>query len=103
MGRQLPLADLVKAVQSDTQLQEQIKRDPVATLQTLANLPPFQVPDTWIYRIVVISLGVGMLAAVIGVLILSGYGKTAPDGVIAIGSAAVGALAGLLAPSPVQR
>jgi hypothetical protein len=37
------------------------------------------------------------------VCLLAAYDKKTPDGVIAIGSAAVGALAGLLAPSPAQR
>jgi hypothetical protein len=55
------------------------------------------------YRIVVSTLGLGMLATVIAVCLLAAYDKKTPDGVIAIGSAAVGALAGLLAPSPAQR
>lgn len=61
--------------------------------------------DRFIYRIVVISLGVVAVAAVIGVILVLLIGaKSTSDGALqvltALGSAAVGALAGLLAPSP---
>jgi hypothetical protein len=53
-----------------------------------------------IYRWVIKFLGVSILLVIIVVAILVGLGNTVPDGVIAIGSAAVGAMAGILAPSP---
>jgi hypothetical protein len=53
-----------------------------------------------IYRWVIKFLGVSTLLVIIVVAILVGLGNTVPDGIIAIGSAAVGAMAGLLAPSP---
>lgn len=61
--------------------------------------------DRFIYRIVVIALGVVAVAAVIGVILVLLIGAaTSSDGALqvltALGSAAVGALAGLLAPSP---
>jgi hypothetical protein len=44
-----------------------------------------------------------VLISLIGAILLSALGKTAtPEVLVAIGSAAVGALAGLLAPSPVR-
>jgi hypothetical protein len=102
MPQQFRLAqDMAEAVASDTQLQDQIRQNPVAALQNLA--APVLQTDAWIYRIVVSALGIGMLATIIAVCLLSAYDKKTPDGVIAIGSAAVGALAGLLAPSPAQR
>ncbi|NEU10703.1 hypothetical protein G3T14_00980 [Methylobacterium sp. BTF04] len=57
--------------------------------------------DKWVYRMVVGFLGGVLIIVAIG-LILLGYAgeKPAPEGLIALGSAAVGALAGLLAPSP---
>ena len=61
--------------------------------------------DKWVYRWVVIFLGLTVLLAVLGMLVLVALGKAdkLPDGIVAIASAGVGALAGLLAPSPTQR
>lgn len=61
--------------------------------------------DVWIYRAVVVILGICAVSTVLGgiflVIISKGDAKVVlPDGIVAIGSAAVGALAGLLAPSP---
>ncbi len=59
--------------------------------------------DLVIYRIVVIVLGATVLATVFGGLYLATRADPnikLPDAIVAIGSAAVGALAGLLAPSP---
>jgi hypothetical protein len=59
--------------------------------------------DKWIYRLVVGLLGVVMLSGMLGSLILTLRGvEKIPDIFVALGSAAVGALAGLLAPSPRQ-
>ncbi len=102
MAKQFRLAeDMAAAVASDPQLQEQVKQNPVAALQNLS--APVLQTDAWIYRIVVAALGLGMLVTVVAACALAAYDKKMPDGIIAIGSAAVGALAGLLAPSPVQR
>jgi hypothetical protein len=64
--------------------------------------------DVWIYRAVVVILGLTVLGTVFGglALVAAGHGEPnmkLPDAIVAIGSAAVGALAGLLAPSPVTR
>ncbi len=64
--------------------------------------------DLWIYRIVVAALSLIVLATVFGGIYLAIIGKgdskiALPEGIIAIGSAAVGAMAGLLAPSPMSR
>lgn len=61
--------------------------------------------DVWIYRAVVIILGIAVLCTVIGgiALTFAGHGDpkmTIPEAIVAIGSAAVGALAGILAPAP---
>ena len=89
---------------------EQMAIKPEETLKTLAktatkNLPPpAYVGDTMIYRVVVWSLGLVAILAVIGAIVLSMgfWGKEIqiPDILTALGSAAIGALAGLLAPSP---
>lgn len=64
--------------------------------------------DKWIYRAVVLFLGLSLLMTVSGgialAVIAKGDAKIAlPEALVAIGSAAVGALAGLLAPSPVRN
>ena len=60
--------------------------------------------DLWIYRWVVIVLGIIAVITVIGgiaiTLFLRDASITLPDAIVALGSAAVGALAGLLAPAP---
>ena len=58
------------------------------------------VPDTFVYRATVLVLGFAVVAVVIAEAWLTNGGKTLPEGLIAIGSAAIGALAGLLAPQP---
>jgi hypothetical protein len=100
--------ELVQRVAQNQNLVAELKADPVPTLENLANqvvrdLPPALQSDPWIYRIVVSVLGLVVLVAMIGA-ILFGYEKiTIPETLTAIGSAAVGALAGLLAPSPGQH
>ncbi len=54
--------------------------------------------DRWLYRWVVWFLGAAAVGAIIAISWLVTEGSDAPDGLIALGSAAVGALAGLLAP-----
>lgn len=73
--------------------------------QTIDDLGRPLETDLWIYRVVVIVLGITVLSTVLGGIILTLVGKgdqavTLPDAIVAIGSAAVGALAGLLAPPP---
>jgi hypothetical protein len=58
--------------------------------------------DVWIYRIVVGALGLTVLIAMCGTIYLANTEKGVPQALVAIGSAAVGALAGLLAPSPAR-
>lgn len=59
--------------------------------------------DKWIYRISVVVLGLVVLTSVIGTIVLSMGSRSIPDAVIALGSAAIGSLAGLLVPSPLNR
>jgi hypothetical protein len=60
------------------------------------------IPDTYVYRLTVTVLGIAVLS-VIGAqlwITLDDPKVSIPAGIIAIGSAAIGALAGLLAPVP---
>jgi len=55
--------------------------------------------DRWIYRMTVGVLGAVMLIGCIGAIILQSNDKEVPDMLLSLGSGAVGALAGLIAPS----
>jgi len=91
--------ELAARVAASPELQEQIKENPVATITSLA--APLQT-DVWIYRVVVFALGLTIVLAVIGATLLAAANQDAPQVLVALGSAAVGALAGLLAPSPAR-
>jgi hypothetical protein len=95
-------AALAARVARDPELQQQVRADPVTTLQSLAQ--PAQ-SDRWVYRIVVIALGLVGIFVVVGVFVLKAVdnGTVIPDAMVAIGSAAIAAMAALLAPSPTVR
>lgn len=85
---------------NNPELQAEFKNDPVNAIQKFQST----LPDNWVYRLVVGSLGLAILLVIIGVIVLASSVKTVEPTVItlftAIASGAVGALAGLLAPSP---
>lgn len=94
------VSELAVRLARDPKLAEKVKENPVEVIASVA--APLQ-SDVWIYRIVVLALGLAVLVSVIGAIILAGLRNPIPEILVAIGSAAVGALAGLLAPSPVGR
>ncbi len=94
------VSELAMRVAMDPKLAASIAEKPAETLLRLA--APLE-SDVWIYRIVVGALGLAVVLAVLGGIVLASLGKGAPEILVAIGSAAVGALAGLLAPSPASR
>jgi hypothetical protein len=59
--------------------------------------------DKWLFRMVVAVLGLTVVASVVGTIVLAMKDQSTPEVIIALGSAALGALAGLLAPSPRNR
>jgi hypothetical protein len=91
------VSELASRVANDPALQQAIAADPAAALADIAE--PLR-NDVWIYRMVVGALGLTVLLAVVGATALAVSGNPTPDILTALGSAAVGALAGLLAPSP---
>ncbi|MCX6070751.1 MAG: hypothetical protein NTU91_07820 [Chloroflexi bacterium] len=98
MGKRIAtLGQLAAALQADPALAARVKDDPAGAIAGLAE--PLQT-DVWIYRIVVGALALAILGAVGGAILLAMNGRTIPELLLAIGSGAVGALAGLLAPSP---
>lgn len=91
--------ELATIIANDKSLEEEIRKDPVKAIAKITESP--LKTDKWIYRIVVSALGLTVLLAVSGGIYLAAKQVTAtPEILIAIGSAAVGALAGLLAPTP---
>lgn len=94
------VSELALQIAADPDLEKAVKANPVQTLMSLA--APLQ-SDVWIYRMVVGALGLTVLAAVIGGIALAVIDKAVPDVLVALGSGGLGALAGLLAPSPMSR
>lgn len=94
---------LTTALKNDNNLQEKFKNDPVAALGSVETRNPKDT-DYWIYRIIVIALGLAILFIIIGLIIISMNEKPLENELItiftAISSGAIGAMAGLLAPSP---
>ncbi len=98
----MEVQNLVKQMQVDPLLVDRIKDDPVGAIQHAAAYTPPLASDVLIYRIVVLALGLGVVVSILGALTLAFFGKPTPEVVTALGSACVGALAGLLAPSPAR-
>jgi cytochrome c biogenesis protein CcdA len=97
------LNDLKNELVSNPELQSKFKQDPVNAIQQIQQNPLST--DKWIYRIIVLSLGITIIFVIIGVIVLIAMDKISGDQQVptiltAIGSAAIGALAGLLAPPP---
>src|SRR4030042_2386037 len=95
------LQELIQQVTNDTSLPPDQKIKLLSNLQKLSS--PLQ-SDRWIFRLVVAFLGLAVLLSIIGGFILSfKTAATIPEGLIALGSAAVGALAGFLCPPPLPK
>ena len=107
---------VVNKIMTSPELADFVKGDPdkvkkMAEQMAREMYPPPLDSDPWIYRMVVFSLGVTIISVVFGVLLITYKLMMSdfetpdfriPDILTAIGSAAVGALSGLLAPSPVR-
>ena len=59
--------------------------------------------DVWIYRMIVALVGLVLLISVAGIITLSLQEKPPPDVLVALVSAALGGLTGLLAPTPKRK
>ena len=95
--------ELVTMLEKDKSLKEEVSKDPAKAIAKIAkSKSPLRVPeDIGIYRIVVLMLGIAILLAVSGGIILAVIDSTKdiPDILVATAATAVGALAGLLAPT----
>ena len=94
--------DLAEMVREDPELAQEIRERPAETIAEMAS--PLE-RDPWIYRIVVITLGLVAVVAITGsiAIVIAAGDEPVPDAVVALGSAAVGALAGLIAPQHGRR
>lgn len=97
---------LVTNILADPEATEALKTEPENVLKRAAAQAKLETPldnDVWVYRMVVAVLGFTVLLVALGTIALSwGTSTQIPDVLTALGSAAVGALAGLLAPAPTR-
>jgi hypothetical protein len=59
--------------------------------------------DVWLYRIIVAALGLTIVVSVGGAIALALAGQSTPEVLVALGSAAIGGLAGFLVPTHLNR
>jgi hypothetical protein len=105
VSEKLDVQEFLSEVSRDQLISEDIRKK-AATISLKLSEPAYR-NDRWIYRAVVLVLGLVVTATVLGGLGLAALGNASsykiPPEIVAIGSAAVGALAGLLAPSPREK
>lgn len=100
--------DLENALKNSNDLQEKFRINPVEAIKNLETRNPKET-DYWIYRIIVFMLGFAIIIIIGGLIFISSGpdgGSTDPQLVTifaTISSGAIGALAGLLAPSPARQ
>lgn len=94
-------SELASLAAQDPAIADEIRQDPARAIAKYSQTP--LQTDRWIYRLVVIGLGLTILLSVGGGIYLAATGtQETPEILIALGSASVGALSGLLAPSPTK-
>lgn len=95
--------DFKTALNNNLALQEEFRENPVRAAENLVTTNPKDT-DYWIYRIIVIAVGLAVLGIITGLILITLSNLQFDTHLItiftAISSGAIGALAGLLAPSP---
>ena len=96
------IRDLSTLVDNDKAFADRLAQDPGVVLRELAERSPqpSYITDRWIYRGIVAVLSLVLLSAMTAAMVFSYGERQVPDIIISFGSAALGALAGLLAPNP---
>ena len=89
--------DIAAKAQADPAFEQQLKTNPIGTL---LELPDALRTDVWVYRFIVMFLGVVAAGGLALVAVLVIKGDTPPDIFTAAISASIGALAGMLVPPP---
>ncbi|MBI4963629.1 MAG: hypothetical protein HY913_10160 [Desulfomonile tiedjei] len=97
------LENLQMRVAAVPDLATQTKTDLDQAIQDVKDEIRIYEKDVWFYRIVVGTLGLAIILIIVALTALLWKGATGFDSLVAIGSAAVGGLVGLLAPSPVGK
>lgn len=59
--------------------------------------------DIWLYRMIIAAFGLTLVATVIGAIVLAMTQKQTPEALVALGSAAIGGLAGFLVPTQLRK
>ncbi|HQW55955.1 MAG TPA: hypothetical protein PK076_07500 [Saprospiraceae bacterium] len=100
MKKIINLTKFQQELHSNSKLKAEFEENPMLILSQNVSV----IPDNPVYRIVVCSLGAAILLVLIGIIVLALFSKPLDPNVLtlftAIASGAVGALAGLLAPTP---
>ncbi|MCY0975733.1 hypothetical protein PGH12_14420 [Chryseobacterium wangxinyae] len=96
--------DFKKTLSNSIELQQEFQTDPIKALNNFEVKNPKET-DSWIYRIIVLMLGLSIIAIIVGLILLAFWDRRNPDSQLitifaTISSGAISALAGLLAPSP---
>jgi len=95
--------DFKTALNNNPKLQEEFKEDPVRAAESMVTTNPKDT-DSWIYRIIVLALGLSVISIIAGLIVISVNKIPLEEQLVtiftAIASGSIGALAGLLAPSP---
>jgi hypothetical protein len=103
MIEQMSADKMVDILATDPKILKDLAKqaDPTKGLQKVADEAKKRapIPSTPVYKMIVGFLGGVAAAAIVGAIVLVGMGKEAPEILIAIGSAAIGALAGTLVPA----
>lgn len=101
IGATASTSEVKKYLEDNPIKREAFIKDPIGELDKVVKeaAKPAYFSDKWIYRYVAISLGVAVLIAAAGAILLAWANKTVPDLLVAVASGAVGALAGLFAPT----
>jgi hypothetical protein len=100
--------DFKTTLNNNPKLQEEFREDPVRAAENLITTNP-KYTDSWIYRIIVISLGLAIFSIIITLTVMTmsvkkdDFNPQIITIFTAISSGAIGALAGLLAPSPSKQ
>lgn len=96
------IGDLEAALKNNTDLQEKSRNNPIEALRNV-EIRNTKGTDYWIYRIIVIMLGLAIIAGLILISAWSG-GEPKDNQLVTIfatiSSGAIGTLAGLLSPTP---
>jgi hypothetical protein len=94
------ISDLMKLIANDSAIEQKIKDNPLDAITEYADLSVGVKTANMVYFGALVFLGFVLLLVIFAVVLLALNGQAIPEVLVAIGSAGVGALAGLLAPSP---